>query len=79
LQISELLNLSNVHEINAFYLWQLIENDPDDNKFVDCAISCGADYLISNDRHFDVLAAIPFPKVKVVKAEAFLEMLTKFT
>jgi len=79
LQLSELLNLSKVHGINAFYFWQLIENDADDNKFVDCAISCKADYLISNDRHFDVLASIPFPKVKVIRAEAFLEILTKLT
>lgn len=77
LQLSELLNLSNVHEVNAFFLWQLIENDLDDNKFVDCSISCGADYLVSNDRHFDVLASIPFPKVKVIKAEIFLDMLGK--
>lgn len=77
LQLSELLNLSNVHEVNTFYLWQLIENDVDDNKFVDCSISCGADYLVSNDRHFDVLAFVPFPKVKVIKAEIFLDMLGK--
>lgn len=77
LQLSELLNLSNVHEANAFYLWKLIENDDDDNKFVDCAITCGADYLVTNDRHFDILASIPFPKVNVIKAEVFLDMLVK--
>lgn len=77
LQLIELLNLSNVHAITPYYFWQLIEQDADDNKFVDCAVSCGADYLVSNDRHFDVLALVNFPKVKVVKAEQFLEMLQK--
>jgi predicted nucleic acid-binding protein len=75
LQLSELLNLSNVHQIKPFYFWQLIEQDADDNKFVDCAVSCGADYLVSNDRHFEILASIEFPRLKVVKAEEFLKIL----
>lgn len=32
LQLSELLNLSNVHQIKPFYFWQLIEQDADGNK-----------------------------------------------
>lgn len=35
--------------------FQLIEQDPDDNKFVDCAIIAGADYIVSEDSHFHVL------------------------
>jgi uncharacterized protein len=75
LQLSELLNLSNVHEVTPFYFWQLIVQDVDDNKFVDCAVCCGADYLVSNDRHFDVLAATRFPSVKVIMAQEFLSIL----
>lgn len=76
LQLIELLNLSNVHRVIPYYFWQLIEQDADDNKFIDCAVSAGADYLVSNDRYFDVLASIDFPKVEVIRAETFLEMLT---
>ncbi|MET7256171.1 putative toxin-antitoxin system toxin component, PIN family [Dyadobacter jiangsuensis] len=76
LQLIELLNLSNVYRVIPYYFWQLIEQDADDNKFIDCAVSAGADYLVSNDRHFDVLASIDFPKVEVIRAETFLEMLT---
>jgi len=32
------------------------ENDPDDNIFTDCAITAGADFLITEDRHFAPLA-----------------------
>jgi uncharacterized protein len=60
-----------------YYFWQLIEQDVDDNKFVDCAIACNADYLVSNDKHFDVLAPLDFPKVTVIKAQAFLEIVQK--
>lgn len=76
LKLRELLNLSNVYLIEPFYNWQLIEADPDDNKFVDCAVTCGANYLVTNDRHYDVLAQIPFPKISTIKATEFLDLLT---
>jgi putative PIN family toxin of toxin-antitoxin system len=39
------------------FRFAVITSDPDDNKFSDCAIAAAADYLITLDRHFDVLAA----------------------
>lgn len=75
LKISEITNLSNVHKKDPFIKWGLIIVDPDDNKFVDCAIVSQADYIVTNDRHFDMLKKVPFPKVKVLKAEEFLELL----
>lgn len=74
LKLQELLNLSNVHCIEPFYNWQLIEADADDNKFVDCAVACGADYLVTNDRHYNILSEIPFPPVTTIKAEKFLTL-----
>lgn len=47
--------------------------DPDDNKFVDCAICGGAELIVSNDKHFDVLKAIDFPYVKVMRLQEFCE------
>lgn len=75
LNLRELLNLSNVFCIEPFYYWKLIAQDPDDDKFVDCSISCGADYLVTNDKHYDILKSIPFPKVKTIRAEEFLNKL----
>ncbi len=76
-----LLLLPNVELINPFFNWNLIELDKDDNKFVDCAIAGGVDFIVSNDRHFKVLSEIPFPQVSVLTAEAFenlyKEQLTK--
>lgn len=54
------------------YAFHLIKADEDDNKFVDCAIVANAKYIVSNDRHFDVLREIPFPKVDVIKINQFL-------
>ena len=47
LQILE--NSTNVNYVTKYYRWQLITVDPDDNKFVDCAISSNAKYY-SNKR-----------------------------
>ncbi|MCW5923222.1 MAG: hypothetical protein KIS77_12825 [Saprospiraceae bacterium] len=73
----ELLTLlPNVRLQEIFYNWNLIANDPDANKFVDCYIAAGADYLVSNDRHFSVLKPNDFPPVQVIRMEAFMEILS---
>jgi putative PIN family toxin of toxin-antitoxin system len=68
-------NAPNVLWITRYYFWRLIENDPDDNKFVDCAIAANATYIVSEDRHFNVLQHIPYPKVNVIKAKTFQQVL----
>jgi uncharacterized protein len=72
-----LIHLDNVTQQDIYFRWQLIEADKDDNKFVDCAISIGADYLVSNDRHFNILKNIAFPYVNLINADAFLELITR--
>ncbi len=52
-------------------------NDKDDNKFADCYVSSNCEYLVSNDRHYDILKTIPFPPIRVIKAEEFLKILLK--
>lgn len=61
----------------SHFRFRLIEQDPDDNKFVDCAIVAGADYIVSEDAHFRVLEEIPFPKVYVIRLQRFVEELAK--
>lgn len=51
--------------------FRLIQQDLDDNKFVDCAIIANADYIVSDDSHFRVLASIPYPHVQVVSLDQF--------
>ena len=50
----------------------LIEADHDDDKFVDCAFAANATFIVSDDKHFDVLKDIPFPKLLVLKLTEFL-------
>jgi len=68
--IMELLdNLPNVEYITKYFRWELIEQDYDDNKFADCAIACNANYLATNDKHFNILKSIAFPKVNVINVD----------
>ena len=70
-----IMNLENVEKTEVYFRWNLIEKDPDDNKFVDCAISASVKYVVTNDNHFKVLKTIEFPPVKVINADEFLEEL----
>lgn len=62
--------------VSNYYFWNFITADPDDNKFVDCAISANANFIVTNDKHFRILKDIPFPSVPVISAEDFVEILT---
>lgn len=68
-----LLRSPNIEKNNPYYHFGLIEQDKDDNKFVDCAIVSGADYIVSEDAHFRILETIPFPKVNVVRLDRFMQ------
>ena len=65
----------NVIVTQVYYYWRLITVDPDDNKFVDCAIAANVDYIVSNDKHFNILNELKFPKVDCIKIEEFIEIL----
>jgi putative PIN family toxin of toxin-antitoxin system len=77
LQLDDVLNRSNVHLAEPHFRWNLIQADPDDNKFVDCALATNADYLVTNDRHFDVLKTLEFPRLMVITAQEFLAEIPK--
>lgn len=55
----------------------LISQDVDDNKFVDCAIASDAEYIVSNDAHFNVLKEISWPKVSVITIDQFSQQIKK--
>jgi putative PIN family toxin of toxin-antitoxin system len=69
--ISLLKELPNVYFITPSYRWNLISADPDDNKYCDCAIAGKADYLVTEDNHFDILKTISFPRISVLAIHEF--------
>lgn len=50
----------------------VVREDPGDNKIIECAVSCGADYVVTGDRHLLDLEA--YGKIKIVTARKFLEI-----
>ncbi len=73
--VRTLLLLPNVYRVNVYYNWNLITIDPDDNKFIDCAISVGADCLVTHDTHFNVVKYVDFPRVNVIDTAQFRKIL----
>lgn len=74
LVIEAISNSPNVVKITPHYHFNLITADPDDNKFVDCAITAGATYIVSNDKHFKELEKYDFPKVDVRTLKEFVDI-----
>ena len=73
--VIEFLSISPfVEKTEIYFNFQLISQDSDDNKFVDCAIAANATCLISNDKHFQVLKTTDFPKIIILKLQEFEEI-----
>jgi uncharacterized protein len=70
-----LLYLPYVEKVEVFYRWNLIDNDPDDNKYTDCAVAANATYVVSEDSDFPIIKRIPFPKLNLLTADEFLIVL----
>ncbi|MBQ8050717.1 MAG: putative toxin-antitoxin system toxin component, PIN family [Bacteroidaceae bacterium] len=73
--IETILRANNILKVDAKFHFELITADVDDNKFVDCAIVANADYIVTEDHHFDVLKSISFPKVNIRRLSEFCEEL----
>lgn len=70
--IKAILNHSKTIFIEKiYYNWNLISIDEDDNKFVDAYITGNSDWLVTNDKHFDVLKATDFPIVNLINLKEF--------
>lgn len=73
--LENLLENNNIQLYNPEYRWNLISQDPDDNKFVDCAIASNSDWIVTNDKHFNVLLDVDFPKVNIIPIAEFIQLL----
>lgn len=76
--IKTIVNSPFVEFITPFYNFNLIASDPDDNKFVDCAVAARARCIVTNDHHFEAAKRSAFPKVNVETLQDFYkEMIEK--
>lgn len=52
---------------------RIIKADESDNKFIEAAVSAGAGYIVSGDRH--LLELKKFQEIKIIKADEFLKLI----
>ncbi len=65
----------NIKPTEVYFNWRIIYADPDDDKFIDCAVAANADYLVTNDKHFKILSKIVFPTLKILHIDEFMVLL----
>ena len=73
--VEAIVNLSTTTFQNTYVHFELLPADSDDNKFVDCAVASDAEYIVTNDKHFNPLKEIPWPKVEIIKITEFIKQL----
>ena len=73
--VEAIANLSTTVFQNTYVHFELLPADSDDNKFVDCAIASDAEYIVTNDKHFNPLKEIPWPKVEIIKIAEFIKLI----
>lgn len=54
---------------------KVIDDDPDDDKFIECAVSSVSDFIVSGDKH--LLNLKEYNGIKILKAADFLSFITK--
>ena len=73
--VEAIARLHTTEFMEVYYHFGLIEADADDNKFVDCAIAADAEYIVTNDTHFNILKQIDWPKLNVIAIKEFANQL----
>ena len=53
----------------------VIDDDPDDNKFIECAVSSRSIFIVSGDKH--LLKLEHYKGIKILKASDFLSIISK--
>jgi uncharacterized protein len=61
----------NIELVNPSRHYAIIPEDPEDDKFIDCAVEAQADYIISGDRH--LLQVKAFRDIPIYSPKEFLK------
>lgn len=61
----------NIIRVDPQFQFRVIANDPDDNKFVDCAIAAEAEFVVTSDKDFAALRDAGY-KPRPISPENFI-------
>ena len=65
---------ANILFLDPQFRFRVIAGDPDDDKFVDCAIAAQADFIVTEDRDFQALLGSGY-KPKPISPSDFVQLL----
>ncbi|MGB9589024.1 MAG: PIN domain-containing protein [Armatimonadota bacterium] len=60
-------------EVKPLGLVSVVADDPEDDKFLDCALAANVEYVVTNDEH--LLRMKTFDEVSIVKPSEFKQLL----
>ena len=69
--VEEIKAYSKLIEINNSL--KIVDDDPDDDMVIECAILGRANYIITGDRH--LLSLENYDEIKIIKAQEFLNFI----
>ncbi len=70
------LTSGNLLRVTPSFHFNIVTTDPDDNIFTDCAVTAGADYLITEDQHFAALRDAGYKPQPIRPAEFIARFIT---
>ena len=73
--VEAIARLSTTTYQEVYMHFELLTEDVDDNKFVDCAVASNAEYIVTNDKHFAPLEQIQWPWIAIVTIKEFLKQI----
>ena len=63
----------NIRYVEPNYRLGIINTDPDDNKFCDCAVAAEAEFVVTEDSHFSVLKSAGY-KSQPITPDEFIHL-----
>lgn len=75
LALEVIINNRHTIFVTPYYKFRVIANDPDDDKFVDCAIASNAKYIVTEDSHYNILKQLDFPKIEIIRLDDIIKQM----
>ncbi len=65
--------LKNANFVKVTKKYNVVLEHPADDKFIDCTLAAGADYIVSGDKH--LLKIVSYKKNQIVTVNEFLQLI----
>ena len=74
-QISLIFEYADVIKTNIKL--DVVTADPEDNKIIECAVSCSADYIVTGDKH--LLDFVEYRRIRILSPRKLIEIMKGYS